>query len=208
MFDSFGQHFGPDAGMTSTPWREKQLARADGYEEFTDRYAGRSFEGGLYRVHSETSGPRSLEIVSESFPQFSRRACPFAYDWLGRQFALDGARDQSGEALILMLEPGTGQALEIPLTFRAFHEQLDELREPALANHFFTQWSEANPTALPLRLSDCVGYRVPLFLGGKDFVDNLEVIDLEVYWTLTGQLRSGTVRMKPGTSIKQGSAAR
>ena len=208
MFDSFGQHFGPDAGMTSTPWREKQLARADGYEEFTDRYAGRSFEGGLYRVHSETSGPRSLEIVSESFPQFSRRACPFAYDWLGRQFALDGARDQSGEALILMLEPGTGQALEIPLTFRAFHEKLDELREPALANHFFTQWSEANPTALPLRLSDCVGYRVPLFLGGKDFVDNLEVIDLEVYWTLTGQLRSGTVRMKPGTSIKQVSAAR
>ncbi|MGD1053673.1 MAG: T6SS immunity protein Tdi1 domain-containing protein [Candidatus Dormibacteria bacterium] len=208
MFDSFADHFVPDSGVAATAWQETRLARADGYEEFADRYAGRSFEGGLYRVHSETSGPRSLELVSESLPQFSQRACPFAYDWLGRQFALDGARDQSGEALILMLEPGTGQALEIPLTFRAFHEQLDELREPALANQFFTQWSEANAAALPLRLSDCAGYRVPLFLGGKDVVDNLEVIDLEVYWTLTGQLRSGTVRMKPGTSIRQVSAAR
>jgi hypothetical protein len=28
---------------------------------------------------------------------------------------------------------------------------------------------------------------VPLFLSGKDEVENLEVIDLEVYWELTGQ---------------------
>jgi hypothetical protein len=39
--------------------------------------------------------------------------------------------------------------------------------------------------------------------GGKDTVDNLEVIDLEVYWSLCGQLRQGTRNLLPGTSIGQ-----
>jgi hypothetical protein len=41
------------------------------------------------------------------------------------------------------------------------------------------------------------------YLGGKDSVDNLEVIDLEVYWSLTGQLRDGTPLLPPGTSVRQ-----
>lgn len=206
MFESFAQQFVPDESAPDPPWAETRLTRAEGYVEFASRFAGRSFEGGLYRVHSESTGPRSQRLTAEAFPQFAHRTAPFSYDWLGRQFALDEDRVQSGEPLILMMEPGTGQALEIPLSFRAFHEQLNELREPALANAFFKQWSAANPGALPLGIDTCVGYRVPLFLGGKDVVDNLEVIDLDVYWTLSGQLRSGTLRMKPGTSIKQVSA--
>lgn len=99
------------------------------------------------------------------------------------------------------MEPGTGEALEIPLTFSAFHDQLGDLREPALAAGFFEQWSSANPALLPVAPADCVGYRVPLFLGGKDTVDNLEVIDLAVYWSVCGQLRQGTRCLPAGTSI-------
>jgi hypothetical protein len=37
-------------------------------------------------------------------------------------------------------------------------------------------------------VTECIGYRVPLFLGGSDTVENLEKVDLDVYWHLHGQL--------------------
>ena len=104
---------------------------------------------------------------------------------------------------MLLVEPGTGEVLEIPLSLGPFHEQLDDLREAALAAGFFEQWSVANPISVPLRETDCVGYQVPLFLGGKDIVANLEVIDIEVYWTLCGQLRQGTRALPLHTSIRE-----
>lgn len=33
----------------------------------------------------------------------------------------------------------------------------------------------------------CIGYKVPLFLGGKDDVSNLELSDLDVYWYAISQ---------------------
>jgi hypothetical protein len=101
------------------------------------------------------------------------------------------------------MEPGTGQALEIPFGFESFHENLNDLREPALAATFFSRWASANGGAIPLAHGACVGYKVPLFLGGQDTVDNLEVIDLEVYWSVCGQLRQGTKRLPSGGSIRQ-----
>jgi hypothetical protein len=48
---------------------------------------------------------------------------------------------------------------------------------------------------------DSVGYRVPLFLGGKDVVGNLKVTDLEVYRSLSSQLRGATRNLPPGSAI-------
>jgi hypothetical protein len=138
-----------------------------------------------------------------AFPDFAGRVCPFSFDWLGRQFALDAKRSEGGEALILMMEPGTGQALEIPLSFSLFHEQLHELREPALADSFFRRWVESRPDSVPLLPQTCVGYQVPLFLGGRDEIDNLELVDIDVYWSICGQLRLGTRKLPEGTTIQQ-----
>ncbi len=102
-----------------------------------------------------------------------------------------------------MIEPGTGQVLEIPFSFQSFHENLDDLREPALAESFFSRWATANRDRVPLDLRACVGYKVPLFLGGPDEVDNLEVIDLGVYWSVCGQLRQGTKKLPPGASVRE-----
>lgn len=78
------------------------------------------------------------------------------------------------------------------------HEQLDDLREPALAAPFFESWAQANPDLIPLAVTRWVGYKVPLFPGGKDTLDNLEVIDLEVYWSVSGQLRGAGPLYGPG----------
>lgn len=189
------------AGQVPGPlWRDDRLLASVGYRELAGRFAGCSFEDGIYRIHDAATGPRGLAWLAESFPQFASRACPFAYDWLGRQFATDSGRLEGDESLVLLFEPGTGEVLEIPFSFAAFHEQLDDLREPALAQSFFASWAKANPDLLPLHVAQCAGYKVPLFLGGKDTLENLEVIDLDVYWSVSGQLRRGTQNLPPGTS--------
>ncbi len=86
-----------------------------------------------------------------------------------------------------MLEPGTGEALEIPVGFELFHnEELVDYRNEALAAEFFVQWRSTHVGAGPLNAADCVGYKVPLFLGGADAVENLELTDFEVYWDFCG----------------------
>lgn len=203
MFERFAASFRLlPAGQVPGPlWRDDRLLAVAGYPELARKFARCSFQNGIYRLHDAQTGPRADAWVAESFPRFASRACPFGYDWLGRQFAVDSRRLEGGEPLVLLFEPGTGQTLEIPFSFTAFHERLDDLREPALAASFFESWAQSNPDLIPLAVTQCVGYKVPLFLGGKDTLENLEVIDLEVYWSISGQLRAGARVLPPGTSI-------
>ena len=66
----------------------------------------------------------------------------------------------------------------------------------------FGDWARGNETALPLRHDQCVGYKVPLILGGRDEVDNLEVTDMEVYWSLSAQMSSQVAEAPTGTPIR------
>jgi hypothetical protein len=133
--------------------------------------------------------------VTDAFPEFRERACPFGYDWLGRQFGIDSGRSDNGQPQVLLLEPGTAEALEIPVTFVGLHEEeLIEYADAALAKEFFAEWAAGHPDSVPLKHGTCVGYRQPLFLNGQDIVENLEVSDLDVYWTIFGQLRRQVTR--------------
>jgi hypothetical protein len=49
-------------------WRDDRLLSAVGYSEFAGRYAGFSFENGLYRMHDEKTGPRGEAWIAGSFP--------------------------------------------------------------------------------------------------------------------------------------------
>lgn len=192
MFDRFREAYAGsrDALDAGANLAHPRLDRITGYAEFADEFAGASFGGGLYRVHDDQTGPLAHSLVAGAFPELAQRVCPFGYDWLGRQFAVDSGRVEGGQPQVLMLEPGTGEALEIPAAFAAFHdEELVKHSDAALASEFFRAWSEVNPDALPLLRSQCVGYKVPLFLGGNDTVENLEVSDNDVYWTICGGLR-------------------
>lgn len=205
MFERFRAEYVSlrDPDTAASAWRHERFAAVEGYGEFTAEFAGASFGGGLYRVHDDQTGPRALALVAEAYPELAERVCPFGYDWLGRQFAIDSGRIDAGQPLVLLLEPGTGEALEIPLPFLALHEkELIEYADAALAAAFFRAWSALNPSG-PLRRNQCVGYRVPLFLGGRDDVGNLELSDIDVYWSICGQLRRGVLNLPPGTSVNQ-----
>src|SRR5262249_18820298 len=114
---------------------------------------GASFEGGLYRLHGVEQVPGWTAVASAAFPQFSGKIACFAADWLGRLFALDPGRRIDGQPGVLLLEPGTGQALEIPASFLAFHcDELVEFADAALAREAYLEWRRRD--AQPLQVSE------------------------------------------------------
>lgn len=161
-----------------------------------------SFGGGLYRVHTPERALEWTDRVEQLFPELRDRALCFGYDWLGRHFALDRRRHDGSRHLTLLLEPGTGEVLEIPATIEALHtEELVQHGDAALALDFYADWREASGDDTYLGMDECVGYDIPLFLGGDDEVSNLTRIDMDIYWSITAQLRHGTLELGPGSTI-------
>ena len=158
---------------------------------------------GLYRVHAPIDVIERTRMVEAAMPDVRGRIVCFGEDWLGGQFALDRARVDGSDNLVLLLEPGTGEMLEIPATVRLFHDtELVDFTDAALGVSFYAEWRTSTGDDRPIDDGTCVGYRVPLFLGGADTVSNLERTDLAVYWHLTGELRSGTRDAPSGTPIR------
>jgi hypothetical protein len=163
-------------------------------------YAGTSFGGGIYRLYSAAEIERWTKAVEDAFPDYAGRVRCFGRDWLCNQFCLDRDRVQDGEAQVLLFEIATGQVLKSPETLETFHEcLLLEDADAALAEQLFESWKRQAPLAL--RAQECVGYRVPLFLGGLDDLGNLEKADVDVYWHLTTQMLGTHRNLPPGTPI-------
>jgi len=160
---------------------------ATGFSEFMKAFSGSTFEGGLYRLHRTQDIPFWTKNVELAFPEYENRIICFSFDWLGRHFALDKKRVENNQMLILLLEPGAGEVMQIPVSFVDFHNnELVEYRNDALASDFFKEWLNSNKEG-PSH-SKCVGYKIPLSLGGVDELDNLEMSDMDVYWSICGQV--------------------
>jgi len=180
------------------------LARVEsgaiGITAFLATHAGGSYAEGLYRILNCVTIANWTKVVEEAFPDFRNRLFCFGVDWLGRMFALDFARRKNGQWLVLMLEPGTGEALEIPVSFMEFHdEELVKYQNEALAVEFCNAWRASG--GVSPEFSQCIGYKTPLFLNGSDTIDNLELADLEMYWSIMGQLLSQVRRLPDRTAI-------
>lgn len=190
-----------DAEMPPAHVEPELLFGSPGVEEMYGILNGASFDGGLYRLHQASDIPSWTRIVSAAFPQYGGRFQCFGFDWLGRMFALDQKRLVGNQPGVLMFEIGTGQALEIPANFLSFHcDELVEYAEAALALSAYREWKTKNPE--PLTHYQCVGYKVPLFLGGVDVVGNMERVSMEVYWELCSQLLQQARTLPDGTSIQ------
>lgn len=193
MFERFLAAFDPDGSTGIAP-------AAATVSSWLDVAGGRSFADGLYRIHTKASASASDALVRHAFPEFAGRLSCFGYDWLGRQFATDTKRGERDDPEIMLCEPGTGEAFEIPVPFSLFHDtELVDYTEDALALSFFHQWRQAGGGAPSV--TECVGFKRPLFLGGSDIVSNMELSDLDVYWTIMGQLRRQAQGLPEGTRI-------
>lgn len=161
---------------------------------------GGSFRDGLYRVISPVDLDEWNERICLAFPDFEGRITCFGFDWLGSTFAIDASRMEDGQKGVVMFEAGTGEALEIPANLLSFHNVgLLEFGEAALAISFYEKWRTSGGSAPAF--DQCVGYKKPLFFGGNDEIDNLEISDLDVYWHVMGQLIRKAKGLPPGTPV-------
>lgn len=157
---------------------------------------------GAYRLHRTEDIERYTALAAAAFPTFAKRITCFGSSWLGCQFATDEARISRGERQILLLEPGTGEALEIPAGLDTFHAgELVEQPDAVAAYGFFKAWRSAGGETP--RYDQCVGYRKPLFLGGEDEISNLEVSNFEVYWNISAQIIEKVRGLPVGTRINK-----
>jgi hypothetical protein len=175
---------------------------APGSEEFILHNSGLSFNQGLYRIHEMDQMEMWTENVVIAFPGLSGKIICFGYDWLGRHFAVDRGRIQRYPCRILMLDPETGEALENPVSFQEFHQkELVDCTNDTLAEKLHALWLESGG-GVPA-MSECVGFRLPLCLGGQDTVQNLELTDMDVYWYLCAQIVAQTRDLPAGTIIRR-----
>lgn len=198
--DQFNQAFEITADPGAVSASSFPVSTAQDVRDLISVHGGRTFKQGLYRVLRADQLTESREAMERVFPEFRDRIEPFAFDWLGRHFALDRGRVANGSAQVLMLEVGVGEAMQIPASVADFHNvELVEYADDALSVPFWRRWYECNPA--DLAHSECVGYKVPLFLGGADELPNLELIDLSVYVEMCGQLRHKIRALAPGQTI-------
>ncbi|MHC4742039.1 MAG: T6SS immunity protein Tdi1 domain-containing protein [Planctomycetota bacterium] len=168
---------------------------------FLEEFGGKSYNRGIYRVCAAGQIEAATERMERAFPDFKGRIICFGYDWLGSHFALDTERKEDGEPLVLLFDLGLGQALEIPVTLADFHDkELIDNANDAVALESYKEWYELNKIDIPR--DQCVGYKIPLFLNGQDEVENMELIDLDVYVEICGQLLNKIKTLPDGTTIR------
>jgi hypothetical protein len=168
---------------------------------FLEEFGGKSYNRGVYRVYAAGQIEAATERIERAFPDFKGRIICFAYDWLGSHCALDMERKQNDEPLILLFDIGLGQALEIPATLEEFHDkELISNANDAVALETYKEWYEVNK--IDITQNQCVGYKIPLFLNGQDSVENMELIDLDVYVEICGQLLNKIKTLPQGTTIR------
>ena len=200
MFEAFQQKFTPDLNALPDGVDALPELTIPGLGELIARFGGGSFNGGLYRIIRASDMSAWNARVSLGFPDFAERITCFGYDWLGRAFAADAARQEQGQPAVLLFEPGTGEVLAVPTNIQTFHDvELIQDSDRALASNAYEEWL-ARGGAVPA-YAECIGYKVPLFLNGEDTFENMELSDLEVYWHLMGQLIAKTRTLRPGTRV-------
>jgi hypothetical protein len=168
----------PASKVPSLTFKNKSVT---GWVEFMALYSGATFNDGLYRVCRVSDLQKWTRVAVEGFGGYAGQIVVFAYDWLGRFYAVDGSTIRKGQPQILTLDHTTADAYGIPADFAKFHEQeLVRRADPALAADDFRAWRRRSAKALPY--SRCVDYKVPLFLAGNDEPSNMKVTDLELSW--------------------------
>jgi len=165
--------------------------------EFFQNNNGASYDKGIFKIHNKSSCFYWTSIVSDFFPKYKDNICCFAFDWMGRHFAVDLKQSKK----CYMFDPATGEDFEIEQSLAGFfNEELVEYRDETLACDDFN--FVLDRLKLDILLPDkCIGYKKLLFLGGEDDLKNTEVIDMDIYWDLNFKIFSKISKMNDGDII-------
>lgn len=168
-------------------------ASADPYGELVDTLGGRSFGGGLLTVFRRDELPKWKELIGSFYTRYHGDFSPVGYNWLGQCYVLDAR----GSVDILEPEASSTSCTDMGLVEFLNVDGVGN-RDNAFLEAGYEEWLSGHE---PVGAGNCAGYTVPLFLGGKDEDDNMDIVDMEVYWGMTGQLWEAVKDLPEGTKI-------
>lgn len=195
----------PPDGSTRGPWTDTDTVVLVGqqhhaFTSFREAHSEVSFGEGLLRF----VGSRGHGLPSDEWngPDSWRRLWPnrnnlsvFAYDWMGRQFAFDRNRRPKGEPLVSLLDPADLKVMNSDFTFDAF---LGWLAGPdgdgALSKKLYAAWRQRGGAAPTYK--QCLSFKQPLVLGGKQVPENLELCDMDVHLHVLQQVNAKIAQLR------------
>lgn len=152
------------------------------YKDFFDNLGGMQFDDGLFNTIRLEDAGKWEEYLVDAFPKLDGKVLPFGYTWDGVFFSID-LRDGK----IFVCDVGENSCFWIGISLADFlNECLTDPSMDSLNSAEYRQWKATNG---PVPYGFCAGWRIPLFLSGKDEIENRELSDLEVYWGVFGQIR-------------------
>lgn len=158
---------------------------------------GYNVRQGLFKIYDLSTAQKWIQGIGEHFPPYKNVIFPFASDWMCRQYA----SDRTNQKRIWMFDPATAKAYSLNTDINTFFNSdlVDELEETLSLVYFQTVMKILDLQSIGFE--DCLGYSVPLFLGGKDTPSNFEKINMEVYWEFQLQIYFQVKDLPPGTKI-------
>ena len=178
MFEKFFRCFG-EKGQFQTS--------GDLYRDIITQLGGKTYGKGLISFFAPEEIPLWTENIKEAFPWFQRAFRPFAYDWQGCVHT--AYITAGGNEVPVIFNVGTDEIHYAPCTLQDYLDKMIPAHvDGTLAAGFFKKWSRHSKQSL--KRNECVSYRIPLDYGGKDVFDNMEISDMDVYWTVLTAFRN------------------
>lgn len=145
-----------------------------------------SYNEGLFRIYGELEIEENTKSIEEAFPNAKDEIICFGRDWLNRQFAVRKKHPDK----ILRFDIVYNETIHIPVDLKVFFEkEVLEHTDSLFSATYFNAWKTKNK-GLTLTCTQCVDFKIPPSLGGKDIIENLEITDSSVAWYMNLQLRS------------------
>lgn len=162
--------------------------------------SGTTFNNGLLRFHNAKSGALAQQNLHEFFGDQAEILTPFAFDWRGRHFCRS---QKDGQDLAIRTDSAFAEAS--PLI--SYEETLDYLFNSPEAPGFLEQDMMEKAfqrfDMFGIQFNACIGLKIAAFLGGEEELDNLDPSDMDVYWTINGQIYNQVKDLPPGTPIPE-----
>lgn len=156
---------------------------------FLHSYCGVSFGRNIFRILRYQEITHLDELMSNLLGTASGEIIWFSANWMGNIFGQKTSDQGTDQKFIAMFDFGGAELFDVGTNFDQCLGNMVEYPDEDngyFNPSFFKLWSEI--ASEQLDTFKCVGYKVPLFLGGVDDETNLEVIDTSVYWELTSQI--------------------
>jgi hypothetical protein len=167
------------------------------YTELLLDCGGMSFDNGLYTIHTFEDSIKWTNLLSKYFAKSQDSFLSFGHDWMGIQYCVS----RNTNECIYIYDPATHEEFLVDENLLDFHNTvLPNSKEDNLASDLF---SEALKYLKIERIDykDCLGFKVPLFLNGKEEVSNYEICDIEFYWDNQFQIYNQIKDFPDGTHI-------